>query len=134
MPQYIAVRTPTLDKTEWWTSGLPFDAIGELFRIATTQSGHGILSLPNRQGGPQTINPSLTIRDGVDATDRDYDSFIEAFNMQERDKSVDAGTMVSTTSELGTLKSMDFTALKSVLPQSLAEEASSCLPVDLSSS
>ena len=54
--------------------------------------------------------------------------------MQERDKSVDAGTMVSTISELGTLKSMDFTALKSVLPQSLAEEASSCLPVDLSSS
>ena len=54
--------------------------------------------------------------------------------MQGRDKSVDAGTIVGTTSELSTPTSLDFTTLKSVLPQSLAEEALPYLPVDLSSS
>lgn len=54
--------------------------------------------------------------------------------MQERDIPVYAGTVVGTTSELGTLKTFDFTSLKSVLPQSLAEEALPRLPIDLSSS
>ena len=80
------------------------------------------------------MSSSWTIRDGLDDTDRNHGSFIEAFQMQERDIPVYAGTMVSITSELGTSETFDFTSLKSVLPQTLAEEALPRLPVDLSSS
>ena len=80
------------------------------------------------------MKSSRTICDGLDTRDRNHDSFIEASKMQERDISVYAGNVVGTTSELGTSKTFDFTSLKSVLPQSLAEEALPRLPVDLSSS
>lgn len=80
------------------------------------------------------MNSSWTICDGLDATDQNHGSFIEVSKMQERDLSVYAGTVIGTTSGLGASDTFDFTSLKSVLPQSLAEEALPHLPVDLSSS
>ena len=133
LPSYITVRTPTLDRTEWWTSGLPFGAIEELLRIGNTQSVRAICASPNRLGDPQCIDPNLTIHDTLGIIDQSHDSIIEASEMQEPDKSVDMGTMVDTTSELRTSKILDLTALKSVLPKSMIEEGLSCPSVDLAS-
>ncbi len=131
LPKHITVRTPPLEITEWWTSGLPFDAIEEVLRIGTTESVHRVLTSPNRLGGPQTMNPSSTRRDRLDTIDRNHDYFIEGSEMHERDRSVDTGTVVDTTSELGTSKNLDLTALRSVLPQSMAEENLPFPSVDL---
>ena len=131
LPSYIRVRTPTVDKTEWWTSGLPFDAIEELLRIGNTSSVRAICASPNPPGDPQNMDSNLTVHDRLDIIDQSHDSIIETSEMQEPDESVDMGTMVDTTSELRTSKILDLTALKSVLPKSMIEEGLSCLSVDL---
>ena len=133
LPSYITVRTPILDRTEWWTSGLPFGAIEELLRIGNTQSVRAICASPNRLGDPLYIDPNLTIHDTLGIIDRSHGSIIEASEMQDPDESVDMGAMVDTTSELRTSKILDFTALKSVLPKSMIEEGLSCPSVDLAS-
>ena len=133
LPSYITVRTPTIDETEWWTSGLPFDAIEELLRMGNTQSVRAICASPNRLGDPQNMDSNLTVNDRLDIIDRSHGPIIEASEMQEPDESVDMGTMVDTTSELRTSKILDFTVLKSVLPKSMIEESLSCPSVDLAS-
>ena len=68
------------------------------------------------------MSSSSTVRDGLDTTDRNHNFYIEPSEMRERDKSLDPGTTVATASELGTSLNFDSTALKSILPQSIAEE------------
>ena len=133
LPSHIIIRSPTVDKTEWWTSGLPFDAIEELLRIGKTQSVRAMCASPNRLGNPQNMNSNLTVHDRLDTPDRNHDSIIEASQMQDPDECVDVGTMVETTSELRPSKMLDLTALRSVLPKSMFEEGLSSPSVDLAS-
>ena len=133
LPSYITVRTPTVDQTDWWTSGLPFDAIEELLRQWNTQSVRATCALPNPLGDPQNIDPNLMVYDRLDIIDRNHDSIAEVSEMQELDELVEMGTMVDTTCELRTSKILDFTALQSVLPKSMIEEGSCCSSLDLAS-
>ena len=77
------------------------------------------------------MKPSSALSDGLDTTNRNHDYFIDGSEMHGRDRSVDTGTVVDTTSELVTPKNLDITALRSVLPQSMAEENLPFPPVDL---
>ena len=120
----MTVRTPTLDRTEWWTSGLPFDSIEELLRGGTTQFGHRILTSPDGSEDPQNMNSIMMVRDGLDTLDWNQYSCMESFGMRERDESIDAETLVQKIYELDTSEIIDFTALKSVLPQSVARKHS----------
>ena len=131
LPRHITVRTPPLEKTEWLTNGLPFDAIEGLLCIGTPGSGPSVLASPNGPGGPHIIDSDLTIRDRTPTMDQNRNYSMGAAHMQERDNPVYMGTMVDTTSKRGNPKILDITALKSVLPQSLAEEALLCPSVDL---
>ena len=79
------------------------------------------------------MDSNLTVYDRLDIIDRNYDSIIEASEMQKPDEPVDMDTMVGTTSKLRTSKVLDLTALKSVLPKSMIEEGLSCPSVDLTS-
>ncbi len=77
------------------------------------------------------MKPSSALRDRLDTINRNHDYFIDGSEMHERNRSVDTGTVVDTTSELVTSKNLDLTALRSVLPQSLAEEKLPFPSVDL---
>ena len=133
LPSYITVRTPSLDNTILWTSGLPFHAIEELLRVWNNQSVRAICASPDRLGDSQNMDSDLMVHNRLDIIDRNHDSMIGASEMQEPDESVDIGIMVGTTSKFRTSKVLDLTALKSVLPKSMIEEGLSCPSVDLAS-
>lgn len=133
LPSYITVRTPAVDQTERWTSGLPFDAIEGLLPMGNTQPVRAICTLLNPLGDAQNIDPNLTVHDRLDIIDRNHASIVEVSEMQEPDESIDIGTIVDATFELRTSKILDFTALQSILPKSMIEEGPSYPSLDLAS-
>ena len=129
LPKYITVRTPTVDKAESWTSSLPFNAIEGLLRIQTARSDP-LSSLPTHSQleGLEYLNGSLTVRGGLFEKGSIHTSFMEANEFQAQDQSVGMGDTVDARSELGISKSIDFTTLKSVLPQSMTGQHILCPP------
>ena len=104
LPDHITVRTPVLDKTEWLTFGLPFDAIENLLRIV--QNDPGSLTSPNHPGRPLNMYSNLMVRGGLD-------------------------TMADAASDFDTSNTLSFTNLKSILPQSVINANLSRHSVDI---
>ena len=105
------------------TLDLPFHTLESHLRLYT-QPSHQNSSWPNFTAGPSTINPRLTLN-GADAEDLYLDGnigFVEVSKDLEQQPSFEVTSTVHTASNVWTPDSSVLTALKSVVPRSIAAE------------
>ena len=112
-----------MDKTCSLILDLPFHKLESYLRLYT-QPSHQNSSWPKFTAGPSTIDPRLTLN-GADAEDSylyENIGFVEASEDLEQQPSFEVTSRVHTASELWTPDSSVLTALKSVVPRSMAAE------------
>lgn len=113
-----------LDKTDSLTVDLPFRNFENHLQLGFHRQGHQTMSWPNSPVGSPIVDPRLTLY-GAEAEDLYLVGNLELNSEPEpfwQQQFYEAGNTVLTTSDIWIPDSSMFTALKSVVPKSIADE------------